>query len=987
MNNEVFVINKKIEDIKDKEMLNNFNLDDTLSMLNYQEQLDCLIEVLKFQRKRLKDLNNLKNNCETMYKDEKISESEMIFISKECKLQRKKVRMIVEEIQKVNDNVFSIKDIEVDLNDFEYINNILDFDLKEEIAKIDSTDLVDQKIVIVDNLRKNISEKYIIISSLYKNYKNININYEEFEKIKKEYKYSLNLLHQFNDMYYKLLTNYNTYNNSLNAEEINEENIDIDEILSKVNNIINREEDDKIKYKNISSQILKLKAVIKNREMSTEDEEILTLELEKLKIEKKQLEIMDNKKELVNDNIIVDLNDYNYINCILGFDFQEKLENLNNILDEKEKYKEICDVRDDIHKKYICLNREIKQLKINKNKHLINEDLLKERKYLSRLLEKLNVIARQQKLLVNSIVRSEKRRNDTDLKSSIYESYNDDINDPNYLKYRYIRLKITECINILNSGIDMDEILIIINDLVSDILDTCIDYEKIETEINRLKDSIKYKAREYDKKDLVRKELKKMNNRIKYIEEQKNNTLYEDENIENKKLYEIFKYFIFEKKNLIYVREMLLERKDLCYLVNEHNKYLFEEVIEKYVNVILNGNNNDICYFQSLIDSYVDIINELEDKDLIFILNKKLNKAYSTTNNLLSTSFNKEQLERSNYIIISQLNKIKTEKEELGSLTNLKNTMSNNSNYEKNDKCIITIDDDETSIYENAFSIEQLDDGNYEVIFYISDIIGNMPKLDIGRLLNKELHRKRLIEKDITIDKISLKENKTAKTLAYHFTLNNNMDVINFNLKREEIVVTKNIRNNEIENDLYSKYPEKIKNTVDLFLNLGNVINKSSYHHYNLLREEGRVAFLNSEFMIFLNSQVTIYCNQNNIPFICNTTLANDDLEETIIDNDLDFYNIDEQVFISNCNNIRKGEFLYLDQNTTDIYERYGRISNPCRKYVSLLNQVMNSLFIIDQKKLSEKEKCDILLCLNNICNKLNVKSNTQKCLTLVKKD
>lgn len=985
MNNEVLVINKKIDDIKDKESLNSLNFNDVFSKLNYQDQLYCLVESLKIQRKKLKNLNKLKNSCEAMYKIEKVSESEMIFISKECKLQRKKVNMILEEIQKVNDNIFSIKDIEVDLNDFEYINSILDFDLEEEEKKINSTDLIDQKIFIVNDIRKNISEKYVIISSLYKNYKNIDGNYEEFEKIKKEYKYSLNLLHQFNEMYYKLLNIYNTYNNTLNAEEKLEDNIDIDEILSKVNNIINSEEDNKIKYKNICSQILKLKSVIKNKDMSTEDEEILTLELDKLKIEKQQLEIINNKKDIISDDITVDLNNYSYINCILGFDLEEKLENINNILDEKEKYKQICDIRDNINKKYIYLNREIKQLKTNKN--LFNEDLIKERKYLSKLLEKLNAKARQQKLLVNSIIRSEKRQNDTDLKSSIYEGYNDDINDPNYLKYRYIRLKITECIDILNSGIDMNEILMIINELVNDILDTCIDYEKIETEINRLKDSIKYKAREYDKKDLVRKELKKMNNRIKYIEEQKNNTLYEDENIENKKLYEVFKYFIFEKKNLIYVKEMLLERKDLCYLINEHNKYLFEEVIDKYTNVILNGNNNEVCYFQSLIDSYVDIINELENKELMLILNKKLQKAFFRTNNLITTNFDKEKLERSNYIIISQLNKIKTEKEELGSLSNLRNIISNNSNYEKNNKCIITIDDEETNIFENAFSIEQLNDGKYEVIFYISDVIGSMSKLNLNQLFYKELNRKRLIEKNISIDKISLNEGKATKAFAYHFILNDNMDVINFDLKKEEIVVTKNIKNSEIENNFYNTYPSNIKNTIDLFLNLGGVINKSSYHHYNLLREEGKVTFLNSEFMIFLNSQVTNYCNQNNIPFICNTTIANDDLEETIIDNDLDFYNIDEQVFISNCNDIKKGEFLYLDQNTTDSYERYGRVSNPCRKYVSLLNQLMNSLFIIDEKKLSEKEKCDILLCLNNICNKLNVKSSTQKCLTLVKKD
>ena len=49
MNNEILIINERIKDIKDKEMLNALTFEDIFSKLNYQEQLYCLVESLKIE--------------------------------------------------------------------------------------------------------------------------------------------------------------------------------------------------------------------------------------------------------------------------------------------------------------------------------------------------------------------------------------------------------------------------------------------------------------------------------------------------------------------------------------------------------------------------------------------------------------------------------------------------------------------------------------------------------------------------------------------------------------------------------------------------------------------------------------------------------------------------------------------------------------------------------------------------------------------------
>lgn len=469
--------------------------------------------------------------------------------------------------------------------------------------------------------------------------------------------------------------------------------------------------------------------------------------------------------------------------------------------------------------------------------------------------------------------------------------------------------------------------------------------------------------------------------------------------------YDILNELIFKIRNPIYVEEILNNYPNLI-LTKKNNRYLFEEVYDKYLNVLLNRNDNyELLYFNKLVLTFLKNSNNNEDIKIIV-----LNKSNKLLSSLDSRNISKEKIAKIKFFL-KELNdfylnpnltvgkrlenlKIKYNLKKIENLEKFTIKKVNWKNYKENNRYILTFDDPNAKILENAISFDCLKNGNYLLGLYVVDMDAY---LDGENNLKEYIYENTMsikgypmVPKEIT-SKLSLEQNKRKKTIAYLFELDRNLCVVNFKVERHNIKVKYNLKFSDVKKIMEYPLDTKLKRKVSQIYNLSKYIlndkeEKEEYHEVkeiskkilydNEYKEKNKGAKMISNYQIFLNSYIPLYCYQHDLPYLYRNNEFNRSIKLITTLKEKYKHNIDLEDVLSfvyaiyepsNYSTENKGHAgLNLDA--------YGEVSKPLRSLASIVNQKLINEYFINGLVLNEEDKKVYINELNKICEQLNKK-------------
>ena len=425
----------------------------------------------------------------------------------------------------------------------------------------------------------------------------------------------------------------------------------------------------------------------------------------------------------------------------------------------------------------------------------------------------------------------------------------------------------------------------------------------------------------------------------------------------------------------------------ILYLNNDKesiNYDLFNEILEKYFNTVINSNDyNLILYYQKVIETIINY-SKLDKNVLINIIESRIEKYIE------KDSFNKRKdyIKRLEYLknTLLVLNKSFSYKEIINCIKPSKEKYENIT--------VITIDSPNTNIFENAFSINRKNDDLIDFTLYTSDISnyllqkGNENKL-LQFIGNKNVNLEN--EKN----KYSLNENEKRDVIAYKFIIDNNMNIVWHDIYKTNIMVTKNIfYDSSIEDILKNTYSSierkdltikrKLCNSITLLYYLGTrIIQKSLGSKYNNDNFEMKK---NEEFKVFsiINTYVTNYCNKNITNYFnkLGYHLVNKENVNTLISkieslDSIEYKVKEEKKLINNLIVLTKNDSnLYNISCHNLLLEKSNKVTSPMRQFDALLNQLLT--YYYHNYEISEETKNILDLELNSLLDIQNIFKNKE---------
>lgn len=470
-------------------------------------------------------------------------------------------------------------------------------------------------------------------------------------------------------------------------------------------------------------------------------------------------------------------------------------------------------------------------------------------------------------------------------------------------------------------------------------------------------------------------------------------------------IYDILNELIFNIKNPIYIEEILNNYPNLI-IVKKNNRYLFEKVYDKYLNILLNRNDDyELLYFNKLVLTFLKNSNNNEEIKVI-VLNK-INKLNSSLEERAINIEKKEKIkfflkELTDFYLNPNLS-MEKKLENLKIKYNLKKIQQTEKfsiqkpdwkKYKESKKYILTFDDQNSKIYENAISLDHLNNGNYLLGFYISDVDGY---LEEKSELQKYIYENAMSIKGYPMlpkqfsNQLSLNEGKRKKVIAYLFEIDQKLNVVNFKVERQNVKVKYNLRFSDVKKILEYPVETKLKKKVSEIYNFSKYISTSKedmkeYHKIKEIskkilydkeeKEKNKGARMVSIYQMFLNSFISKYCYEKKLPYLYRNNEFNRSIE--LIDNIKLKYkdNLDLQDILSFIYAVYEPS-SYSTENKSHAglnLEAYGEISKPMRSLASIINQRLINKYLIDGLVLNEESKSKLINELNRVCEHLNSK-------------
>ncbi len=567
-----------------------------------------------------------------------------------------------------------------------------------------------------------------------------------------------------------------------------------------------------------------------------------------------------------------------------------------------------------------CSNDEIIEIcKLKNNKNLVNE------------LVNLYIFEASDNSKLNKIVKP-----DIDLKDNEY-----------YVKLYY-------CLNEINKEVELQNLLFKNYELVENI------YKRVSDLIN-----LNLQSEQNNKQEI------KIENPIDKLKN-------------NKSIDNIVDVLVFEIRDIEFFKE-LFQNHFVDFNNHFQDEYNIRKLIEKYIEFAKDELTEDYALLSmSKIITYI-VNNKLlnitkkEREAYLNIVNKTINKLNRSkygknerkriiralnilVNSIKNTTFNNVSKFRANindkYGIAQQFSK-----EALLELKKLKK-VDNKIYIDLSSKTILTIDCNKNVCCEDAISVEKLENGNYLLGIYITDVYSYINELSVLEL--EAYNRAKTIylpggpitmfPEQLVYNQFSLKANSPKYVIANLFELSPSFELVNYEIKRAIINVKGNLS--------FKSYDRRIENSknkdeitmhsmlIDIqnhIKNINPIVNK----YYNKPSEDISSEDIISTFMIYLNS---------------NSKLAYDELGLPCI---YKIYNMNKYVKQPTPKGIglQKAVIKMLEEPSSRSFyatTHKGLTSNnfsismpvtvPVRNYGALQNQKLIQKFFIDKEKILNKD-------------------------------
>lgn len=448
---------------------------------------------------------------------------------------------------------------------------------------------------------------------------------------------------------------------------------------------------------------------------------------------------------------------------------------------------------------------------------------------------------------------------------------------------------------------DIDYLENIIKILPKYINNKKITHDKLEKLHQQIKTYLVQKPGNIEKSNHNYKLLKNMINDIELIEM---SILYDYTYKYEESKYKLIDYIVFDLKNTSIFKDAL---KRFPYLVNyfdENNKKIIVNVIEKYIDEVLNYNKekgiDDIIYYDEVINLILNsnkFIFDIIDKQTIL---KKIKESLKQI---------KKDKNRKVFYLNSLIEKINNNEEELTdefleykyniptkfniAIKSEVRKIFNNYTLSKDrkvlDDYILTFDSMDAEEIDDALSINLLDDGNILLGGHIADptalidknsiIFDEAAKRTTSIYLSDKTHS--MFPPELSCNLMSLKEGNYRNAISYYFEFNKDGILVNYQFVKSVIKVNKNMTYDDFNRILSMNSNDKLKQNI---MNLGLVSNiLQKYYNPDPLYEKLNRTHKNitntnitgitcgekvvESAMIFINHMVAKYFKDNNLPF------------------------------------------------------------------------------------------------------------------------
>jgi exoribonuclease R len=481
----------------------------------------------------------------------------------------------------------------------------------------------------------------------------------------------------------------------------------------------------------------------------------------------------------------------------------------------------------------------------------------------------------------------------------------------------------------------------------------------------------------------------------------------------------VLRYIIYELKNYNYLFELLKTFPKYIMSKNENGQYLVEELIDKYIKISLSKEYNpDIIYYEKVIKLFIDNPKFTPESNFEKQL---LEKIKSNIKNVQESDRKDEEKQKSFFFLNELIGDIKKKDVNNKTLNDVaykydikpNNTidftkeMLQNITIDKNkfldlrNLYTITIDGPGTSLYDDACSIQKLENGTYLLSVFVTDVASFVPRASlIDNMAYEKAETIYMPQKVITMlppgltKTLTLKENQDRTALGHFFILDQNMNCLDFRVQRCLINVDKNYNYNEIVNTITTSKNydelEMINNMADVAIKLHSTEgNRETYRALKQLKKDVNTngiydpsigSLIIMEFMTLTNYYIADYFNQHpEIPFIyrINTGSYGEDVKKKIIE--LSGSNIDIKKLKATYNAMCPPS-IYSTQNLGHQglnLKSYCHSTNPLRNYASLECQRLIIDHIINDDTNIDLEKEWIYI--KNLCNYMNDRLDLNK--------
>ena len=466
--------------------------------------------------------------------------------------------------------------------------------------------------------------------------------------------------------------------------------------------------------------------------------------------------------------------------------------------------------------------------------------------------------------------------------------------------------------------------------------------------------------------------------------------------------YNIVKYIVFELENIDYTRNLINKNPYLIYAYNDNNSNnILLELVEKLLGEIDKKDvaYKKICYYNSVID--------------LLLKSENLDKNNVKSDILMERCFDRieenYQSDCDDKFKKSWYGYLRAKFSEMDGIDSIK-ALNNMYNihvpiYERPDICedyefidddfIVTVDEDKDSNKDDAISLKKLDGNLYNLKVYISDPL-SLYSMDSSPMkgafkqatsIYNDNNSIEMFNNNIIGEYLSLDEVKRRNVKVYDFILSEYGELVNFEIQKGSVVVSRNYSYDEFNGALKSAnncYEEEL---------IGNLydLRKMLFDKNNVLFDSLNVSASSAEkivaeLMIYTNNKVAEYFASNGYPFVYRHYESNgQDYKDVISDIPVS----KQGIYIKYLDELGKGVsnaiYSVKDKNHEALgLGYYSHVTSPNRRCADILaNQCINNFYFrnstdedvktFESYLIGEVERLnDRLIGIDNYCREVN---------------